>query len=110
MTESTPRARGLSMPPEWAPHERTLMAWPCRREVWGRLSCRLPMGGEYAGVANAIAAFEPVTMVCAVALDDAAAREGASHLQGVQIIVLPIDDSWLRTAGRSSSPLSPASA
>ena len=23
------------MPAEWAPHERTLMAWPCRTELWG---------------------------------------------------------------------------
>ena len=23
------------MPAEWAPHERTLMAWPCRLELWG---------------------------------------------------------------------------
>ena len=25
---STPRLAGFSMPPEWAPHERTWMAWP----------------------------------------------------------------------------------
>ena len=23
------------MPAEWAPHERTLMAWPARAELWG---------------------------------------------------------------------------
>ena len=23
------------MPPETAPHERTLISWPCRRELWG---------------------------------------------------------------------------
>ena len=32
---TTPAAAGLTMPPEWAPHERTFMAWPCRRELWG---------------------------------------------------------------------------
>ena len=26
---------GLSMPPEWAPHERTVICWPARRELWG---------------------------------------------------------------------------
>src|SRR5207302_1757398 len=39
------------MPPEWAPHERTLIAWPCRRELWGD---RLAQArAETAGVANA---------------------------------------------------------
>ena len=23
------------MPAEWAPHERTIMGWPCRQEIWG---------------------------------------------------------------------------
>ena len=25
----------LSMPPEWAPHERCVVAWPCRADMWG---------------------------------------------------------------------------
>ena len=32
---STPREQGFVMPPEWAPHERCWMAWPCREEHWG---------------------------------------------------------------------------
>ena len=24
----------LSMPPEWAPHERCVVAWPCRADMW----------------------------------------------------------------------------
>jgi agmatine deiminase len=28
------------MPAEWAPHERCLMAWPTRRELWGRRRTR----------------------------------------------------------------------
>ena len=64
------------MPPEWAPHERTLMAWPCRRELWG---AELAAAKEqYAGVANAVAAFEPVTMVVAGPADAAEARCGRS--------------------------------
>jgi agmatine deiminase len=23
------------MPAEWDPHERTIIGWPCRRELWG---------------------------------------------------------------------------
>lgn len=83
------------MPPEWAPHERTLMAWPCRRELWdGEFDAAK---AEYAGVANAIAAFEPVTMVCASPADAAEAR--AALTAAVEIVELPLDDSWLRDCG-----------
>jgi agmatine deiminase len=83
------------MPAEWAPHERTLMAWPCRRELWGdQLQAAKD---QYAGVANAIAAFEPVTMVCADARDAADAR--ASLTAAVEVVQEPIDDSWMRDNG-----------
>jgi agmatine deiminase len=83
------------MPAEWAPHERTLMAWPCRRELWGDL-----LGAakeQYTGVANAVAAFEPLTMVVQSAADAAEAR--AALTGDVEIVELPIDDSWLRDSG-----------
>jgi agmatine deiminase len=92
---TTPAAAGLSMPPEWAPHERTLMAWPCRRELWeGRLGAAK---AESAGVANAVAAFEPVTMVAGSPADAAEARAACSA--AVEILELPVDDSWLRDSG-----------
>ena len=92
---TTPAAAGLTMPPEWAAHERTLMAWPCRRELWGgRLGAAK---AESAGVANAVAAFEPVTMV---ARDAADAVEARAALDGdVEVVQLAIDDSWLRDSG-----------
>jgi agmatine deiminase len=91
----TPAAEGLSMPPEWTAHERTLMAWPCRRELWGRQLSAAK--AESAGVANAVAAFEPVTMV---ARDAADAAEARAALDGdVEILVAPVDDSWLRDSG-----------
>src|SRR4051794_34088630 len=92
---STPAEQGLTMPPEWAPHERTLMAWPCRRELWGG-----ELGAaktESAGVANAVAAFEPVTMVARDEADAAEAR--AACTEAVEVVQLPIDDSWLRDSG-----------
>jgi agmatine deiminase len=92
---SSPAAQGLRMPPEWAPHERTLMAWPTRRELWGRELEAAKR--EYAGVANAIAAFEPVTMVAGSREDAADAR--ALLATGVEVVELPIDDSWLRDNG-----------
>jgi len=92
---TTPAAAGLTMPPEWTPHERTLMAWPCRRELWG--GQLRPAKAESAGVANAVAAFEPVTMVARDATDAAEAR---AALDGnVEIVQLPVDDSWLRDSG-----------
>lgn len=94
-TMTTPGADGLTMPGEFAPHERTLMGWPCRRDLWeGELA---QAKREYADVANAIAAFEPVTMVAASAAD---ADEARRALTGdVEIVELPLDDSWLRDCG-----------
>ena len=92
---STPADQGLTMPPEWTAHERTLMAWPCRRELWGGQLAAAK--AESAGVANAIAAFEPVTMV---ARDEADAAEARAALDGaVEILQQPVDDSWLRDSG-----------
>jgi len=83
------------MPPETARHERTLMAWPCRRELWG--SELDAARRDFAEVANAIAAFQPVTMVVP---DGAAAAEARGMLTGaVELVELPIDDSWMRDSG-----------
>jgi agmatine deiminase len=83
------------MPAEWAPHERTLMAWPTRPELWGdQLQAARE---EYAATANAIAAFEPLTMVCANAEEAAQAR--AALTTAAEVVELPIDDSWLRDCG-----------
>jgi agmatine deiminase len=82
------------MPAEWAPHERTLMAWPCRRELWGATLDRAK--DECTQTANAIARFEPVTMVCNPA--DAAEAQARTD-DGVEVLELEIDDSWLRDSG-----------
>jgi agmatine deiminase len=83
------------MPAEWAPHERTLMAWPTRPDLWGdQLEAAR---AEYAATANAIAAFEPLTMVCASAEEAAQAR--AALTTAAEVVELPIDDSWLRDSG-----------
>src|SRR5215470_15415110 len=61
---------GYAMPPEWAPHERTWMCWPCRIEAWGGPEGLLRAKQAVARVARAISTFEPVTM--AVRPEDAA--------------------------------------
>ena len=82
------------MPPEWAPHERTLMAWPARESLWGATLAQAK--ADYAATANAIAAFEPVTMVTRPGTAD----EARGALTGsVDVIEVPIDDSWLRDSG-----------
>jgi agmatine deiminase len=92
---TTPAADRLTMPPEWAPHERTLMAWPCRRDLWDAELAAAKR--EYTEIANTIAAFEPVTMVATGAADAEEAR--AALTARVEVIQIPIDDSWLRDSG-----------
>src|SRR3954447_8035882 len=85
----------MRMPAEWDEHERTLMAWPCRAELWGDLLERARR--DHAAVASAVAAFEPVTMVANPGEQAVQAR--AACADGVEILELPIDDSWLRDSG-----------
>ena len=94
-SSGSPAELGFRMPPETAPQERMLMAWPCRRELWG--TELQSAWHDYAEVANAIAAFEPVTMVVP---DRAAAAKARAVLAGpVDVVELPIDDSWMRDSG-----------
>src|SRR5436309_14456152 len=78
---SHPRTSGSAMtavrsPAEWEPHERTLMGWPCRRELWGATIEQAR--ADYASVANAIAEFEPVTMIANPGRDAVDARAACS--------------------------------
>jgi agmatine deiminase len=83
------------MPPESAEHEATIMAWPCRAGLWDDL---MPAAKtEYAGVANAIAEFEPVVMVASSPADAAEARAAVSRR--AEVVQMPLDDSWLRDNG-----------
>jgi agmatine deiminase len=79
------------MPPEWAPHDRCWMAWPCRAELWG---ARMAAARQaYADVAKAIARFEPVTVV---ARPELTAEASLQLGQGISVLPLAYDDSWLR--------------
>jgi agmatine deiminase len=85
----------MRFPGEWEHHERTLMGWPCRRELWG--STLEQARADYATVAAAVAAFEPVTMIANAGED--AAQAAAALPDSVEIVELPLDDSWLRDSG-----------
>ncbi len=86
-----PRAPGLAMPAEWAAHSRCWMAWPCRTELWGE---RMPAARKVcAEIAKAIVAYEPVTMI---ARPDLAADASLHCGQGISVLPLEHDDSWMR--------------
>jgi agmatine deiminase len=86
---------GVRLPAEWEPHERTLMGWPCRHELWKETIDRAR--ADYATVATAIAEFEPVTMIANPGVEAAQARAACSSR--VEIMELPLNDSWLRDFG-----------
>ncbi len=79
------------MPPEWLPHDRCWMAWPCRTTLWGEhlQTART----AYAAVAKAVVEFEPVTMI---ARSDLAAEASLHCGAGVSVLALDQDDSWAR--------------
>lgn len=83
------------MPAETAPHERTLMCWPARRDLYGELFEEAERA--HAEVARTIAAFEPVTMLAA---PGSGAERAASLCEGaVEVVEMPLDDSWARDTG-----------
>jgi agmatine deiminase len=93
---ASPRTAGLRMPAEWAPHERTLIAWPAREDAWRDTTIEAARDA-HAQVVAAIAAFEPVTLVADPAHADDARRRCTA--ENVEVVALPIDDSWLRDSG-----------
>lgn len=94
---TTPRLAGFSMPPEWAPHERTWMEFPSANHTFtvddGWLDhCR----GVWASVANTIARFEPVSMVCNLG-EAPIARELLDP--SIELHETPTGDAWCRDSG-----------
>jgi agmatine deiminase len=86
------------MPAETDLHERTLMAWPTelRRPFWeGHLE---QARAAWAEVARSIARFEPVTMVVDVG-ELSTAEVELGTVPGIELVELPIDDSWMRDSG-----------
>ncbi|MEE1819929.1 agmatine deiminase family protein [Streptomyces sp. SP18ES09] len=84
------------MPAEWSAHEGCLMAWPVREDLWGSVLDEVKE--EYANVARAIAAYEPVTMVAPPGHGDDARKVCGER---ITVVELAQDDSWFR----DSAPL-----
>jgi agmatine deiminase len=96
LSTRTPLEAGLRMPGEWVPHAGCWMAWPHRADLWRDALAETQRA--YARVAQAIAAFEPVTMIAA---PEAVAEAGRLCGPGIGISPLPIDDAWIRDSGPS---------
>jgi agmatine deiminase len=93
--QACPAELGYLMPAEWTPHRACWMAWPSANPQWPDLAA---VERDYAGVANAIARFEPVVMV--------ADPSNAVHARqlcgaGVEVLEMRLDDSWMRDTGPS---------
>lgn len=86
--------RSYLMPAEYAEHSATVVCWPARREIYGDHFAEAEEA--HALVANTVARFEPVIMVVDPAYV-ARAQELCGH--GVEIVEMPIDDSWARDSG-----------
>lgn len=93
---ATPTPAPFRMPPEWAPHERTWMAWPGPNPTFDSDAELDGARRAWAVVARAVRRFEPVTMVVGPGQE-----EGAAALlgPGVELVVRPLDDAWMRDIG-----------
>ncbi|WP_282052881.1 agmatine deiminase family protein [Phaeobacter inhibens] len=87
---------GFFVPPEEAPHQRSFMQWPVSRKVHPDPVFRDMAQQTIADIANAIAAFEPVTVLAAAA-DHSGARAKLSA--DVELWDIPTEDLWCRDSG-----------
>ncbi|WP_431981423.1 agmatine deiminase family protein [Streptomyces qinglanensis] len=85
---------GLFMPAETHGHVRTFMSWPPLDSVWEEMA--EDVRRDIAGIARALAEFEPVVLLAAPEEAKAARRACGS---GVEVIAGPTDDLWMRDSG-----------
>jgi agmatine deiminase len=85
------------MPAEGAPHERTWLAWPTTGYTLGSDPASAEEARRtWAAVANAVAEFEPVSVM----VDPRAARIAPRYLSGeITLHVADLDDAWARDSG-----------
>ncbi|SEJ58793.1 agmatine deiminase family protein [Demequina mangrovi] len=83
-----------TMPAETEPHTRTWMAWPSADYTLGDRAEEAWV--TWAAVANAIVAFEPVTMIVAPEHREVASRYLAPE---VDLVEGAVDDGWYRDSG-----------
>lgn len=84
----------MTVPGEFAPHQRTLICWPTRRDLYGEHMAEAKRA--HAALARTVSGFEPVTMIATPA-DAHEARRACGD--SVDVVGIPIDDSWVRDSG-----------
>ncbi|MFE3645975.1 agmatine deiminase family protein [Streptomyces sp. NPDC059169] len=82
------------MPAEICEHVRTFMSWPPLDSVWEDMAGDVQR--DIAGIARALAEYEPVVILAAPEEVKAARRACGS---GVDVIAVPTDDLWMRDSG-----------
>ncbi|MHB1796075.1 MAG: agmatine deiminase family protein [Acidobacteriaceae bacterium] len=99
--KTTPRALGLHMPAEWAPHAATWIAWPHNPEDWpGKFQ---PIPWVYGEIVRHLARVERVHIL----VNEPAAEKRARNLlarcgadlNNVAFHLQPTDRVWLRDSG-----------
>ncbi|MFD0063583.1 agmatine/peptidylarginine deiminase [Streptomyces sp. NPDC056690] len=84
------------MPPEWAPHERTWMAWPSPNPTFTNDEELAEAREAWASVARAVRRFEPVTVIVAPGQSDSARALLGDDLD---LVERDLDDAWMRDIG-----------
>ena len=96
---ATSTASGFRMPDEGEPHERTWMGFTSSTGIWGQ-----DLGGvqqDLMRIADAVAQFEPVTMLVNAAAMARAERLRAPTVNAarIELVSATLDDLWLRDTG-----------
>jgi agmatine deiminase len=84
------------VPPEEAPHELTLMQWPCSPLVYDDPAFLSDVQATILRIANTIAAFEPVVLLADAALHSTIQPRLTA---GVTLWDIPTEDLWARDSG-----------
>ncbi|MFE3453927.1 agmatine deiminase family protein [Nonomuraea sp. NPDC059194] len=91
--KDAPAVQGWLMPEETHPHQMTFMSWPTEL-IWE--SDTAGVRRDIAGIARAIADFEPVVLLANPKDVKAAQRACGSQ---VEVVAIPVDDLWMRDTG-----------
>ncbi|MFI6317082.1 agmatine deiminase family protein [Nonomuraea sp. NPDC050556] len=91
--KDAPAAAGWLMPEETHPHQKTFMSWPTEL-IWK--SDTADVRDDIAGIARAIAGFEPVVLLANP--KDVKAAQSVCGSE-VEVVPIPVDDLWMRDIG-----------
>jgi len=96
LDDETPARDGFAFAPDWVPHTRTWMCWPCRAQTWGSAEAMLAGKQATARIARAISTFEPVTVA---ARHEDIAEVKLATAGKVEVFETALDDSCARDTG-----------